>query len=118
MLPHLSICLCLCRCFAGFVHFLNVFLHYATLSAKKVALEKAAAEAKAAEEAAGVVSHFTIFFVCVIDCCEGFVHILNIFYAASLYQPRKLPLKRLKPRRRKRQRVCCFISRSSLFVSL
>ena len=48
------------------------------------------------------------------------MHALNVFYAASLYQPRKLLLKRrqLKQRRRKRQRVCCLISRSSLFVSL
>ena len=48
------------------MHFLNVVLHYITLSAKKAALEKAAAEAKAAEEAAGMLLHFTIFFVCVI----------------------------------------------------
>ena len=61
MLPHLSICLCLCRCCAGFVHFLNVVLHYVTLSAKKAALEKAAAEAKAAEEAAGMLPHLTIY---------------------------------------------------------
>ena len=73
MLPHFTICLCLCHCCEGFVHILNVVFRRVTSSAKKAAIEKAAAEAKAAEEAAGMLLHLSIC-LCLCRCCAGFVH--------------------------------------------
>ena len=107
----------MCHCCEGVVLFLNVFLHYATLSAKKAALEKVAAEAKAAEEAAGMLPHLTIC-ICLCHCCEGVVHLLNVVLHYVTLSAKKAALEKAAAEAKAAEEAAGMLPHMSLFVSL